>query len=101
NLQAAFLAPGKAGGLVLADVGQAKLVQDRLGALPALATVGAAAETAQRRNRLENGQDVLLDGQLAEDAGLLGQVAHAEAGAAEHGELGHVLAVEGDLAAVG
>jgi hypothetical protein len=33
------------------------------------------------RRRLEDGEDVLLDGELAEDAGLLGEVAHAEPGA--------------------
>src|SRR5207248_6892839 len=46
-------------------------------------------------------EDVLLDGELAEDAGLLGEVAQAEAGALVHGELADVLAVEEDLALVG
>jgi len=36
---------------------------------------------------LEDGEEVLLDGELAEDGLLLGQVAHAHARAAEHGVL--------------
>src|SRR5262249_31192274 len=41
------------------------------------------------------------DVELAEDAGVLGEVAHAEAGAAVHGQGGDVPADEGDLALVG
>ena len=50
---------------------------------------------------LQDGEDVLLDGELAEDAGFLRQVAHAEAGPAVHRQRGDVLAVEQDLAVVG
>src|SRR5579872_4748008 len=60
-----------------------------------------AAEATVDRLRFEDGEDVLLDVELAEDGGFLGQVAHAEAGALVHGQLGDVLAVEGDLASIG
>ena len=51
---------------------------------------------------LHHAQQVLLHGELAEDARLLGQVAHpAVAGAAVHRPAGDVDAVEEDLAGVG
>jgi hypothetical protein len=49
----------------------------------------------------EDGEDVLLDGQLAKDAGFLSQIAHAEASAAIHGQTGNVLSGEMDFAFVG
>ena len=49
----------------------------------------------------QHGQDILLDGQAAEDRGLLRQIADAEAGALVHRQGGDVLAVELDRAVVG
>ena len=51
--------------------------------------------------RLEDGEDVLLRGELAEDARLLRQVADAGPRALVHRQLGDVLLAEEDLAAVG
>ena len=53
------------------------------------------------RHRLEDGEDVLLDGELAKDAGFLGEVAHTQASAAVHLQGGDVLAVERDPAVIG
>src|SRR5262249_48699088 len=47
------------------------------------------------------GEDVLLDGELAEDAGLLGEVAHAEPGPLVHRQGGDFLAGEVDAPGVG
>jgi hypothetical protein len=47
--------------------------------------------------RLGDGLEVLLDGEAAEDAGLLRQVADAHARAAIHGDGGDVLVVEQTL----
>jgi hypothetical protein len=52
-------------------------------------------------DHLQHRADVLLDREAAEDRGLLRQVADAEAGAAVHRQLGDVVAVEVDHAAVG
>ena len=58
-----------------------------------------APRRAIHAQQLHDRQQVLFHGQLAEDARFLGQVAHAAlAGAAIHGPIGHVDAVEIDLA---
>src|SRR5262249_19102851 len=101
DLQAPFLAAGQASGHTLADMEEAELREYPIRAFPALAAGQLAAEDAVTRHRLEDGEDVLLDGQLAEDAGLLRKVAHAEAGAAIHLQTGDVLAVEVHDAIVG
>src|SRR4030095_14537795 len=49
---------------------------------------------------LQDGEEILLDGELPEHRGLLGQVAHAHAAARIHGEIGDVLALEEDTAAL-
>ena len=49
---------------------------------------------------LQDGQDVLLDGELAEDGGFLGQVAHAQPGALVHRQAGDVARLEPDRALV-
>src|SRR5262249_25077690 len=49
----------------------------------------------------EDGEDVLLDGELAKDAGFLGEVAHAQPGPAIHRQGGNVGPVEPDLSLVG
>ena len=51
--------------------------------------------------RLQDREQVLLDGELAEHRGLLRQVAHAETAALVHRQLGHVLALQEDAPAVG
>ena len=64
----------------------------------AAAVAGLAVEAQQ----LHHAQQVLLHGELAEDAGFLGQIAHAAlAGPAIHGPVGDVHAVEPHLAGVG
>ena len=50
---------------------------------------------------LEHGQDILLDRQAAEDRGFLRQIAEAEDRPAVHRQVGDVLPVEEDAAAVG
>ena len=49
---------------------------------------------------LEHGADILLDGEAAEDRGFLRQIADAEPRALIHRQLGHVVAVEFDGAAI-
>src|SRR5262249_22748590 len=71
-----------------------------VGPVPPLAVGELPAEAAAAREGLEDGEQVLLDGELAEDALFLGQVAHAQAGPAVHGQPGDVLTVEDDLAVV-
>ena len=58
-----------------ADVAQVELVDQPLGP-------GAAFAVAQRL-RLQHGQDVLFDSQLAKDRRLLGQIADAEVARAQ------------------
>ena len=60
-----------------------------------------AARGAVGLGDLEDGEDVLLDRQAAEDRHLLRQVAEAEPGAAVHGQRGDVEAVDHHLPALG
>jgi hypothetical protein len=53
-----------------------------------------AALLVRRRQRLEDGQQILLDGEPPEHRGLLGEVGDADAGPAIHRLAGHVDAVE-------
>ena len=52
-------------------------------------------------DHFEHGADVLLDGEAAEDRGFLRQIADAEPRALIHRQLGDVVAVELDRAAIG
>ena len=63
-----------------------------------------AARAAPRRveiERLEDGHDVLLDGESAEDRRLLRQVSDALAGPRVHGAIGDILAIEDDTPGIG
>src|SRR5690625_925701 len=86
DFHAAPLAPGQAHAEVFANMREVKLLQQLLGFLLAL--------LPRQFARLENGQQVVDDAQLAEDRGLLGQVADAVAGPAVQGQGGDVLAVD-------
>jgi hypothetical protein len=89
DLQAPSLPPGEGVGLALPEVGDGELVQEGFQAvLPLLLPKGEG---------LQDGQDVLLHRELAEDRGLLGQVAHPQAGPLVHGDLGDVPVVQEDL----
>src|SRR5262249_686593 len=46
-------------------------------------------------------ENILLDRELAKDAGFLGEIAHAEPGPLVHGKLGDVVAVEENLSGLG
>src|SRR5690606_33851831 len=94
DLELAAFAAGAGAGGVAGLVGEAELEEEFGG--PGLALAGGEAGAG-----LEDGQEVLLDGHAAEDAGLLAEVAHAEAGPLVHGEPGDLLAVEEDPAVVG
>ena len=94
DLQPPALAAGERDGARLAEPVDVELLEQLVAA-----PVPRAAVDAQH---LHHAQQVLLDGELAEDARFLGQVAHAAvAGAAVHGPVGDVDAVEHDLAGVG
>src|SRR5262245_25933862 len=77
----------------LAVAGDLELLQQRV-------EVGLAA-AAVRLHHFEHGADVVLDIEAAKDRGLLRQVADAEARPLVHGQMGDVVAIELDLAAVG
>ena len=63
--------------------------------VPAVPSQRRAASCAVEAEHFHHAQQVLLDRELAEDARLLGQIAHAAvAGAAIHGPVGDVDAVE-------
>src|SRR4029434_11114533 len=82
-----FFTAGKRERELTRDVLDAELREQFIAASFALFAIEA--------RRLENGQQVLLDGQLAEDRLLLRQIPHAAARALVHGEGGHVFAAEG------
>src|SRR5262249_50262279 len=100
DLQPSFFATGEPGRLVLPHAVQTKLLEDLVGTLPALFAIESSAEAPAHRHRLQDGKDVLLDAEFAEDAGLLGQIPHAKTGTPVHGQPGYVLAVEPDLPAL-
>ena len=101
NLEPALLAAGAARRRVLADVLELKTLQHRVRAFPAFASREPPAKQTAARQCFQYGDEVLLDGQLAKNALLLRQIAHAEPGPSEHGQPGNILAVEDDLAVVG
>ena len=72
--------PDRDSALLFARLRDAELVEQLTQALRAL-------RAASRSQRLEDGEDVLLDGELAEDRRLLRQVADAAAGALVHRQL--------------
>lgn len=59
------------------------------------------AGSAGERERFEDGEEILLDGESLEDAGLLGEVAHSQTCSSVHGESGDIASVEDDFASVG
>jgi hypothetical protein len=81
-------------GLGLADLAQAEAVDQVVEPLPAL-LAGHVASGFEDRHQ------VLFDRELAEDARVLGEVAHPGAGSEVHRQPGDVAAVERDGAAVG
>ena len=68
---------------VLAHVGDAELFEQFIAPRPALLAV--------ERERFQDREQVLLDGQLAENGLLLRQITHAQPRAPVHRQLGHVL----------
>ena len=76
DLEAAALAAGEGVGALLEQVVEPELVEVLLRA--------RGVETARQADGLDDGADVLLDGEGAEDRGLLRQVAEAGAGALVH-----------------
>jgi len=66
-----------------------------------LAAAPAALAAAQARASFQHCQQVLLHVELAEHRRLLREVAHPQPGAGVHGQLGDVVVVQGDAAAVG
>ena len=93
DFELAAFAAGEGHGFLVAGFGEAELVHEAEGFLFALG--GGAA------GGFEDGEEVLLDGEALEDAGFLGEVAHAAAGAFVHGQFSDVEAVELNLAAIG
>src|SRR6218665_2964425 len=88
------LATGRGLAERLGHVPQGELLQELLGALLA---VGAGEALLQ----FQHGQEVLPHRELAEDGGLLGQIAQAVEGAPVHGQGGEVLPVHVHPAGVG
>src|SRR6266850_7519722 len=93
DLEPPPLAARQGVGLVLGEAGQVELGEQ----LPE----PRRALLVREVERLEDREQVLLDGELAEHRGLLRQVAHAEPAAFVHRQLGDVLALEEDAPAVG
>ena len=93
DFDAAAFSAGEHVAFRLAHLVETELVDERVHA--GAAVVGVDGE------RLQNGEEVFLDGEFAEDGGLLRQVGDAEAGALVHGAVGDVFAIEEDAAGVG
>ncbi len=94
DLQAASFPAGERQRFCLSQLSDVELLEELI--------APAAAGRAIHPQHLHHAQQVLLDGELAEDARLLGEIAHAAvAGAAVHGPAGDVDALEPDLAGVG
>ncbi len=93
DLKASALSAGEAAGFFLGEGGEVELAEEDLEAVFAL--LGGDVEG------LEDAEDVLFDGEVAEDGGLLGEVAHAHFCTLVDGEVGDLLSVEEDFAGVG
>src|SRR5690606_15425212 len=94
DLHPASLATGQAHAQAVADVGDVEFLEQAFQSLPATRGVQVLAG-------LEDGHDVVGDGELAEDGGFLRQVTDAGAGAAVHGLVAHVQLVDQHLALIG
>ena len=86
DFEPALLAAGTAGRPCSCGRGSSRTARAPRWSAPSAPRVSELAGRALRllRQRFQDGEDVLLDGQLAEDALFLRQVAHAEAGPAVH-----------------
>src|SRR6185369_17288353 len=93
NLDAAALAAGQRDRRRFAQPRDVEFVEQRVELLLALLARGL--------DHFEHSADVLLDGEAAEDRGFLRQIADAEPRALIHRQLGDVVAVELDRAAIG
>ena len=93
NLEAAAFATRAAHRLRLADMRNLEFLEQFLQAALAFAALHVL--------RLEDGHDVVLDGELAEDGGFLRQVAEPQAGALVHGLVRHLHVVQEDVPRVG
>ena len=94
DLEPPLLAAGERPGPRLADVLDRELFEELLAAIAAL--------LASHSYQLHDRQQILLGGELAEDALLLGEIAHAAvAGALEHRPMGDLLVIEEDAPGVG
>lgn len=93
DFELSTLAAAERIGLLISLAGESELVEQRLGALDALAS--------REVECFEDGQEVLNDGEPAEIASFLGEISDSEACALEHGKEGDIDGIEGDGAAVG
>ena len=93
DLEAASLSAGAGSCELLALVDEPELLQKLVAASLSSVAVQAAG--------LENGEDVLFDGQFLEDAGFLAEVPHAVLGVAVHRLGGQVPIIEDDLPLLG
>src|SRR2546429_3210307 len=93
DLEASPLAAGERVGRIGRQRRQPELGEELTRALSSLA--------ARQLERLEDRQEILLDGELAEDRRLLREVADAHAAALVHGQTRDLFSLEEDPAAVG
>src|SRR5262245_11492297 len=93
DLETTALAAGERVGRIARERGEVELGQELPGALPALGR--------REVERLEDGEQVLLDGQLPEYGGFLRQITDALAASLVHGKPGDLFPFEEDSPAVG
>src|SRR6185436_424868 len=93
DLETPALAAGERVGRIARQRGEVELGQELAGALPALGR--------REIKRLEDGEQVLLDGQLPEYRGFLRQITDALAASLVHGKPGDLFPFEEDSPAVG
>jgi hypothetical protein len=91
-LNSAPLSTGKLIGTILRDMGNSKLFHEFLCALFSL--------HARKRLELENGKEIFLDRQAAENRRLLGKIGDPQASAAIKGQRPNVVPVQQNLAGV-
>ncbi len=94
DFESSFFSARDAHGGSMADFGESELIEKNFEPVFSLFACVVLAV-------FENGHEVLLDGELSEDGGVLWEVAHSESGALVHGEPGDVVALEVDGTAVG
>src|SRR5690554_156804 len=90
----ATLTAGQAHARAVADMGDVKFLQQAFQLIIALSLVEILAQ-------LEDGHDVVAHTQLAKNRGFLWQVTESGSGAAMHGNMADVLAVDTDAAMIG